>query len=238
LIFGLGGGISVYEGILHLIHPAKLSDPTVNYIVLGLAVVFEGIAWYLALLAFLKFKGKVTFWKAIRNSKDPTTYAVLFEDSAALLGLVVAFLGIFLGHLWNMPRLDAVASILIGVILAGVATILIYETRGLLIGESADPEIIADVKQMALADRAVDRVGPPLTLHFGPEQVLLNLDIQFHDELSSDDIEAAVDRLEMGIRKAYPEITHIFLEAESLSGAKKRKKAKLESTPGTVPSEE
>jgi divalent metal cation (Fe/Co/Zn/Cd) transporter len=94
LIFGLGGGISVYEGILHLIHPAQLSDPTVNYIVLGLAVVFEGIAWYLALMAFLKLKGKHTFWKAIRNSKDPTTYAVLFEDSAALLGLLVAFLGI------------------------------------------------------------------------------------------------------------------------------------------------
>lgn len=225
LIFGLGGGISIYEGILHMIHPAELTeDPRVNYIVLGLAVVFEGIAWYLALKAFLKVKGKTRFWQAVRTSKDPTTYAVLFEDSAALLGLVVAFLGIYFGHLWDMPRLDATASILIGLILAGVAMILIYETRGLLIGESADPEIIQDVRQMALNDSGVDRVGPPLTLHFGPEHVLLNLDIQFHDHLSADDIEAAVDRLETQIREKYPEIKHIFLEAEAISFGKRRKK--------------
>lgn len=228
LIFGLGGGISIYEGILHLRHPAELTDPTVNYIVLGLAVVFEGIAWYLALKTFLKFKGRSRFWQAIRTSKDPTTYAVLFEDSAALLGLIVAFLGIYFGHLWEMPRLDAVASILIGLILAGVALILIYETRGLLIGESADPAIIEDVRQMALADEGVDRVGPPLTLHFGPEHVLLNLDIQFHDRLSADDIEAAVDRLEKQIHEKYPEIKHIFLEAEAISSGKRRKKTSEE----------
>lgn len=224
LIFGLGGGISIYEGILHLIHPAELTDPTANYVVLGLAVVFESIAWWLALKAFLQVKGDTRFWQAVRSSKDPTTYAVLFEDTAALLGLVVAFLGIYFGHLFQIPRLDAVASILIGLILAGIALILIYEARGLLIGEGADPEIIQSVRQMALDDEGVDRVGRPLTMHFGPDHVLLNLDIQFHDRLSSDEIEAAVDRLEKQIRGKFPKIKHIFLEAEALSSAWRRKK--------------
>ncbi len=217
LIFGLGGGISLYEGVRHLNHPAPLSDPTANYIVLGLAVVFEGIAWWLALKAFLKIKGETNFREAIRDSKDPTTYAVLLEDSAALLGLVIAFLGIFLGRLWNMPRLDAVASILIGLMLAGVAIVLIYETRGLLIGEGADPEVLNSINEIVNNDQAVDRAGRPLTLYFGPDHVLLNLDIQFHNHLSADEIEVAVDRLEKQIRTKHPQIKQIFLEAESLS---------------------
>ncbi len=220
LIFGLGGGISAYEGILHLRHPPEISDPTANYIVIGIAVVFEGITWVFALRTFLHVKGSTAFWQEIRGSKDPTTFAVLFEDSAALLGLLIAFLGIYLGERWQIPRLDAVASILIGLLLAGVAAILIFETRGLLIGESADPKTIADIRKMALSDPGVDRIGRPLTLHFGPNEVLLNLDIQFQDSLSSDDIEAAVDRLEKQIREKHPEIKQIFIEAETLSQGK------------------
>ncbi|WP_166831329.1 cation diffusion facilitator family transporter [Thalassoroseus pseudoceratinae] len=227
LIFGIGGGVSFYEGIQHVMHPGELQDPTANYIVLGLAIVFEGAAWWLALKGFLQAKNKDHgVWQAIRHSKDPTTFAVLFEDSAAMLGLVVAFLGIYFGHLFEMPVLDGVASIIIGLILMGVALLLIRETRGLLIGESADPTTVANVRQIATNDPAVQRVRKPLTLHFGPETILLALDVHFHDELSADDVETAIDRLEEAIRAQHPQIKHIFLEADSISaGAERRRKS-------------
>lgn len=226
LIFGIGGGVSFYEGIQHVMHPGELQDPTANYIVLGLAIVFEGAAWWLALKGFLQAKNQDHgVWQAIRHSKDPTTFAVLFEDSAAMLGLVVAFLGIYFGHLFEMPVLDGVASIVIGLILMGVALLLIRETRGLLIGESADPATEANVREIATADPAVQRVRKPLTLHFGPETILLALDVHFHDELSADDVEIAIDRLEATIRAQHPQIKHIFLEADSISaGAERRRK--------------
>ncbi len=222
LIFGLGGGVSIYEGVQHLLHPGELHDPTVNYIVLGLALVFEGIAWWLALKGFLLAKGESRFWAAIRDTKDPTTYVVLLEDSAAMAGLLVAGAGIALSHAFNMPELDAVGSILIGLILCGTALLLIYEMHGLLIGESADPQVIEDIRNIVTADAAVSRSGRPLTLHFAPEQVLLNLDVQFKDELSADDIEVAVDRLEKAIRTAHPQIKHIFLEAEAFTPTGRR----------------
>ncbi|HCS50319.1 cation diffusion facilitator family transporter [Rubinisphaera sp.] len=216
LIFGIGGGISVYEGILHVLHPIELSDPTVNYIVLGLAVIFEGAAWYLALKGFLVAKGNNSVWKAVKESKDPTTFAVLFEDSAALLGLIVAFLGIFIGHLLEIPVLDGVASICIGLILAAVAFVLIYESHGLLIGESASPEIVEGVRQIVNSYPEVQRAKSPLTLHFGPNQILLAMDLQFLDSLGSDQIESTIDRIESEIRKKYPEIRNIFLEADAI----------------------
>lgn len=226
LIFGLGGGISIYEGIQHLRHPNPLTDPTMNYIVLGFAVVFEGIAWVLALRGFLQMKGSAGVWATIRSSKDPTSFAVLFEDTAALLGLFVAFVGIFVGHWLGNPYFDGAASIVIGLILTSVASVLIYETRGLLIGESAKPEVIASIRELAQADKAVDKIRRPLTIHFGPDQVLLALDVQFRDELTSDEVEQAVDRLEEAIRTRHPEIRHIFLEADSISAGAERRKAR------------
>ena len=159
MIFGVGGGISTYEGILHLKTPPEITSPITNYIVIGISVVFEGTTWVFALRTFLQVKGGASFWQEIRSSKDPTTFVVLFEDSAALLGLAFAFLGIYLGELWQMPRLDAVASILIGLLLAGASAILIFETRSLLIGESADPETVADIRKLAQSDPGVDRIG-------------------------------------------------------------------------------
>lgn len=224
LIFGIGGGVSFYEGVRHVQHPGELQDPTANYIVLGLAIIFEGAAWWLALKGFLQSKHEDQgVWQAIRHSKDPTTFAVLFEDSAAMLGLVVAFLGIYFGHLLEMPVLDGVASIVIGLILMGVALLLIRETRGLLIGESADPETVLSVREIATTDPAVQRVRRPMTLHFGPDTVLLALDVQFRDELSADDVEVAVDRLEETIRGRHPQIKHIYLEADSISSGKERR---------------
>lgn len=223
LIFGVGGGVSIYEGILHVQSPAETANPMVAYVVLGLAAVFEGISWAIALREFLREKGAVPFWKAIRASKDPTNFVVLFEDTAALLGLLVAFLGVWLGSTLKMPVLDGVASIVIGVILCTVASVLIYETRGLLVGETAGPDVLANVRKILAAEPNVERHRPPLTLHLGPDNILIALDVQFRDELTSDDIEESVDRLEKSIREAHPEVSHIFLEAETIRSALTRR---------------
>jgi cation diffusion facilitator family transporter len=216
LIFALGGGMSVYEGVTHLIH-ATHADPGWNYVVLGIAFVFESISSVFAFKAFRnELKGQGVF-RAIRASKDPTSFTVLFEDSAALLGLVVAFLGIFLGQVFHNPYFDGAASIAIGVILASVAVFLAYETKGLLIGEGVGPETLDSVRSIAAADPAVKEVRKSLTMHFGPHEVLLTLDILFKKELSAEEITSAVNRLEESIRGRHPEIKHIFIEAKSLA---------------------
>jgi cation diffusion facilitator family transporter len=216
LIFALGGGMSVYEGVTHLMHPGH-SDPTWNYVVLAFAFVFESISSVFAFKAFRKeLKGQGTL-QAIRASKDPTSFTVLFEDTAALLGLVVAFLGIFLGQVFHNPYFDGIASIAIGVILASVAVFLAYETKGLLIGEGVGPETLESLRSIAGADPAVQEVRKSLTMHFGPHEVLLALDILFKKELTAEEITTSVNRLEEAIRSRHPEIKHIFIEAKSLS---------------------
>jgi cation diffusion facilitator family transporter len=222
LIFGVGGGISIYEGIIHIRHPVETQSLLTAYIVLGLSAVFEGISWGFALRQFLHAKGPEPFWKAIRTSKDPTNFVVLFEDSAALMGLAVAFVGVWLGNLLKMPAIDGAASIVIGLILCAVASFLIYETRGLLVGESASPEVLSEVRAILASEPAVERHRSPLTLHFGPNSVLLALDVQFRDELTADEIEHAVDRLESAIRTRRPEVKHIFLEAEAIRSGRAR----------------
>ncbi len=220
LLFGLGGGISVYEGILHLLDPTPMIDPTWNYIVLGFAFIFEGISWTFAMRGFLAARGERGIWETIHTTKDPTIVTVLFEDSAALLGLCVAFLGIFFADLLDNPYFDGVASILIGLILATVASVLAYETRGLLIGEGAAPHIVAGIRRLVKQDSAVEKVCWPLTMHFGPQDVFVGLDVQFYSALSANEVEATVDRLEKTIRRHYPMVKRIFLEAKSISSSR------------------
>jgi cation diffusion facilitator family transporter len=215
LIFALGGGISVYEGITHLSHP-QVHHSIWNYVVLGFAIIFESISLYFAYKAFRSQMSGQGVFKTIRASKDPTTFTVLFEDTAALLGLIVAFLGIFLGHLLNNPYLDGVASIVIGAILAVVAVFLAYESKGLLIGEGVDPQTLASIRSIVSADPAVEEIKKLLTMHFSPDDVLLTLDIGFKKHLTAEEIAAAVNRLENNIRDQHPEIKHIFIEAKSL----------------------
>lgn len=219
LIFAIGGGMSIYEGIMHIIHPKPLEDPFWNYVVLGLAVVFEGYSWSVALRELIANKGDENIWQAIRSSKDPTVFTILLEDSAALLGLAIAFLGIFCGHLLHNPYLDGVASIIIGIILTIVAILLVYESKGLLIGEGADAKIVTGIKTLTQGDPAVNQIIRVLTLYFGPQEVLLNLEIQFKQNLSAEKLAVAVERLEKQIRQQYPEIKQIFIEAKSLSAS-------------------
>jgi cation diffusion facilitator family transporter len=217
VIFAVGGGISAYEGLLHVLHPAHLENPTWNYVVLGLSLVFESYSFIVAFKAFQSAKGDLSIWQSIKTSKDPTTYTVLFEDSAALLGLIVAFAGVFFSDVLDIPYFDGAASILIGVILAVVAILLAYESKGLLVGEAVDPATLKNIRRLAESDARVEAVKNALTMHFGPRTILLAMDLQFRKDLSAAEVEDSVDRLEETIRKHHRDIKHIFIESESLS---------------------
>ncbi len=218
LIFAGGGGIAIYEGISKLQHPHPVTNPIINYVVLGAAMIFEGVAWWIAFKEFGRIKGKRGFMEEVRRSKDPTVFTVLFEDSAAMLGLIVAFAGIAAGQYWGIPEFDGLASIVIGVILALTAALLAYETKGLLIGEAASPEVVAGIRKLMDDRPGIILTNELLTLHFGPQDVLVNLSVDFSDSLSSSDVEAAISELEAGIKGAHPEVTRVFIEAQSWRG--------------------
>jgi cation diffusion facilitator family transporter len=221
LIFAIGGGMSIYEGITHLINPSPLEDPIWNYIVLSIAIILEGFSWTVALKEFLPTKGKQNFWQAIKNSKDPTVFTILFEDTAAILGLVVALIGIFLGDLFNNVYFDGIASIIIGIILSIVAVLLARESKGLLVGESANPQTIANIRSLSKTEPGVQEVIRVLTMQLAPQEVLLNLEIQFSKNLTGEEIALTVERLEIKIRQKHPEIKQIFIEAKSLAATRK-----------------
>ena len=217
LIFAIGGGMSIYEGVEHLKNPNPLEDPTLSYFILVAAMVFEGIAWAVAYKNFSKTRVEKNFLRALRASKDPATFTVLFEDTAAIMGLAVAFLGIFLSHQFNNPYFDGAASIVIGLILAGVAVLLASESKDLLIGEGASRQTVSSVTELANADPAVARIAPPLTMHMGPYEILLAMDIKFKSDLDAGEIESAIVRLERTILDKHPEIKRIFIEAKSIT---------------------
>ena len=217
LVFSVGGGMSFYEGVEHIKHPAPITDPTWNYWVLGLSMVFESISCFLAFKAFNADRGDAGFWVTLRRSKDPSVFAILLEDLAALLGLVIALAGVYFGHLLNNPYLDGAASIGIGTLLVGVAIFLIYKTKGLLIGTGVDDETLENIKKIVRAQPDIDQVGPPLTTYLGPADVVLALDVEFAHHLTAEEIERAIDRLQDAIRAQYPEMKRIFVEAKSLS---------------------
>jgi cation diffusion facilitator family transporter len=214
-IFAVGGGMSIYEGITHMIHPSPLEDPWVNYIVLALSMVFEAISFTVAWRAFRAHRGARSVLTAVRHGKDPSFFTVVFEDSAALLGLVVAFLGVFLSHTLEMPVLDGAASVAIGLILVGAAVWLAEESRSLLVGEAADPDIVEAVRAFARADPAVVGLGSVLTMHLGPDEILLNIEVEFSPRLPVEDVDAAIRRIESQIREPYPQVSRIFVEVRN-----------------------
>jgi cation diffusion facilitator family transporter len=217
LIFSIGGGMSIYEGLGQVSHSHPASDSTWDYTVLAFAAVFEIITVIVAFRNFRRGEGQKGLWAGIRASKDPTVGTILLDNLAAVAGLVFAFLGIFLGHYFGLPYLDGVASILIGLTLAVVAVVLVRESKGLLIGEGMDKQTLEKIRRLAESDRGVVRVGGPLTMYFGPESIMLALDVEFENKFSSAEVTATVDRLEKSIRTAYPRIKRIFIEAEALS---------------------
>ena len=214
LIFAVGAGISIYEGVHHLQHPVHSTNPTLNYIVLALAFVFEGVAWTIALREFRRAKGERGYLEAVHRGKDPTLFVVLFEDSAAMAGIIVAFLGVFLGHVTGNPYFDGAASVLIGVILAATALLLAIETKGLLIGESADERVVRGIREIAASYEDIEHVNEVLTLHMGPDFILLNLSVDFTDDASAEDVEKSISMMGVEIKRAFPRVKRIFVEPE------------------------
>jgi len=218
-IFGIGGGMSVYEGISYLRHvapDAELGDPTVAYIVLAICFLIEGSSFMVAVWEFRKAKGKMGAREYLKRSKDPTTYAVVLEDSAALLGLVFAFLGIFLGHLFNNPYFDGAASIAIGLLLMGVAVFMLSRTGDLLLGEGVTKEELADIRRRVESDPMVDRAGDILTMYMGPHDLLINMGVCFVAGTTAEQMHEAIRRIEADLKSGYPETNRVYIEAESL----------------------
>lgn len=215
LVFALGAGVSFYEGVVHVREPEPIRSPTVNYAVLALSVLFEGYSWSVALKEFRHAKGNLGWWQAVRRSKDPSVYTVLFEDSAALLGLAVALAGILAAEVFAVPELDGVASLGIGLILAATAVFLAREAKGLLMGEAASPEVEDQVKAVAAADPAVHRVNGIVTTHLGPTQVIATLSLEFDDAASVAEVEAAVERIEARLKAELPIVTGLFVKPQT-----------------------
>lgn len=216
LIFALGGGLSIREGIKHLQHPQPLSNLGWNYLVLTLAMLFEGAALRVALKQFNLSRGSKPFYRALIESKDSPTLAVVVEDTAALLGLMIAFLSVLLGHLTGWVYFDGIGSVLIGVLLVTVALFFATECKALLIGEGLLPENVDKITAVLEEEERVLSFRRPLSLYFGPNQVLVNLDVNFADDLTPDDIEETIDRLEHRIKASLPVVNRIYIEADAL----------------------
>jgi len=215
LIFAVGAGISIYEGINHILYPSALHDPTVNYIVLGLAMIFEGGALYFALTEFNKIKGSYSYIEAVQRGKDPSMFVVLFEDCAAMLGLFVAFAGIMMAQITGNAIWDGVASVTIGLILACTAVWLAHETKSLLIGEGANKDIVEGIHRIASEQESIEKINEVLTLHMGPEFILVNMSISFKSHLPVGNIEKAIEIITKDIKEEFPMAKKVFIEAES-----------------------
>lgn len=215
LIFGLGAGISFYQGLTSLQHPEEISSYGTNYAVIALALVFEGVAWAVAFREFNRTRGTRSFLTEVRRSKDPTVFTVLFEDSAAILGLLVALAGLLASQFLGWHWADGAASIGIGVILALTATGLALETKSLLTGEAASSVVVAEIRHLVLAEPAIKTINEMRTVHFGPHQVLANISVDFDDSADLDMVEATVARLDAAIRAALPDVAHVFIEAQA-----------------------
>jgi len=219
LIFAIGAGVSVYEGWLHIQEPEPLRDPTINYVVLGVAMLLEGWSWSVAVREFNARRGTLGWWRAIVQSKDPPGFMVLFEDSAALIGLVVAAGGVWASHHFADGRIDGVASIIIGLILGAVAVILARESKGLLIGEAADPELVAGIWDRVAGAPSVTAVNHVRTIHSSPEAVFVAISADFDDRLTMGEAERQIEALEAELKANWPQLVSIYIRPEKAEDA-------------------
>lgn len=236
LVFALGAGVAFYEGIIHMLAPEPIENPLVNYVVLGLCMVFEGGSWLVALREFRRSKGDLGYIKAVRRSKDPSVYTVLFEDSAALLGLVIALIGISAAQYFEQPWLDGAASIGISLILGATAVFLARESKDLLMGEPALPDVQTAILSIAQADPAVEQANGVLTVHMGPEQIVAGLSLDFIDHLSAADIETCVERLEARLKAEVPQVTAVFVKPQTTRRWRERREQIVKPSEETIAS--
>ena len=216
LVFSVGAGLSLFEGISHLVHATPIKNVIVSYLIIGAAMVFEGVSWIISVREFAKEKApQHKFLEAIRKGKDPTLFLVVLEDSAALLGLLVALAGVALASLTGIPHFDGGASVVIGLILGGTAVIIAVETKGLLVGEAALQEVVQTIREVVAAGEHVEHVNEVLTLHMGPEYIVATISLDFVDDVPAGEIERTVLVLESEIRRRVPEVKKVFIEAEA-----------------------
>lgn len=219
LIFAGGAGVSIYEGWVHIEAPEPLRDPTINYVVLFVAFLLEGTSWAIAIREFAAKRGALGWWQAVRRSKDPAGFIVLFEDSAALLGLLIAAIGVWASHYFGDPRLDGIASVAIGAILALVALLLAREAKGLLIGESADPQLIERLWAAIDGRPQITAVNHIRTIHTAPDAVFVAISADFEDALTMGEGESLIEAIEADLKAAFPELTSIYIRPEKQEDA-------------------
>lgn len=215
LIFSIGAGVSLYEGVHKVLHPQPVTSPEINFAVLAVSMVFEGFALRIAYKEFNKSRGKTPIVAAVRKSKDPVLFTVLFEDFAAIIGLAIAFVGLLIAEIFQIAWVDGAASIAIGLLLAVVAMLLVYETKGLIIGEAADDRVIEGVFEIADGSPVVESVNELRTMHMGPQDVLLALSIDIDNKISGGEVEKAIYQMEKAIKSRFPEIKRVFIEVQS-----------------------
>lgn len=215
LIFAVGAGVSLYEGIHKIMVPEEINSININFIVLTAAICFEAYPWKMAYDEFKARSGKRGMIDAVIRSKDPSLFAILFEDTAAMLGLFAALVGLFIGDFFDIPEADGAASVVIGLILATTAVVLAIECKGLLIGEAADEKVIENIENLMDKHPFIENVNEVLTMHFGPSDILLNLSLDFKNDISAGDVEDIISKFEMQIKEIHPEIKRVFIEAQS-----------------------
>jgi cation diffusion facilitator family transporter len=219
LIFAVGAGVSVYEGWAHIETPEPLRDPAFNYAVLAIAFLLEGSSWAIAVRDFGRKRGAGSWWQSIRRSKDPAGFIVLFEDSAALIGLLLAAAGVWASHHYDDPRIDGVASVAIGLVLGAVAALLAREAKGLLIGESADRAMIETVWKLLDARPEITAVNHIRTIHTAPDAVFVAISADFADDLRMGRAESLIEEMEQAMKQAIPELTSIYIRPEKREDA-------------------
>jgi cation diffusion facilitator family transporter len=213
MIFTLGGLWSFYQGVLHVLHPHPVQNPGVNYVILSIAFVLEAMAWRVGVVEFRRHKGDAGYLNAVRNAKDPSIAILIFENSADMIGISVAFLGILLSQLTGILVFDGIASMIIGVILITAALWLAHETKSLLIGEGADDQIVQGIRSLVDAQSQVKSIEEISTLHMGPDFVLVNMRVRFEDSAFARDVELVTEYLEQQIRQHFPLVKQVYVKA-------------------------
>ena len=212
LFFALGSGVTIYEGVRHVIEPGPLGDPTWSYVVIVFSALFDGGSFVVGLRQFRRHMRAPGYWRAVRRSKDPSLFSVVLEDAADLVGLTIAFVGVFLSHQLKMPVLDGIASIAIGVVLGAIATILLVETHGLLVGEAASPELIDAIQRTVLEEEGVRAASRPASLHVGPRDIVVALQVEFEHTLTAEQVADSAAALDERLRARYPAIQRVFVQ--------------------------
>lgn len=212
LIFGVGGGISFYEGITHIRHPEAIRDPFWNYVVIGIAFLFDGISFIIAFRSFNKVRGDKPFWQTVRNSKDPASFVVLFEDATDVIGLLVAFAGVYLSSTYNLPLLDGIASIIIGLLLTAVSIILTRESRSLLMGEAVSPKTLEAITRIVKTESAVVDVKHALSMYMGPNEIVLILRIEYKRGLATQEILSSSKQIKKQIQSEFRAFKQIYID--------------------------